>query len=60
MPLSVGIAGASEYHWMAGNFLKYGGRWRDMPVDAHELIALCATRPVFPKFAQRYLRVPSR
>jgi len=43
------IAGASEYHWMAGNFLKYDGPLTvaDLPVDAHELIALCAPRPVF-------------
>jgi hypothetical protein len=43
------VAGTSEYHWMAGNFLKYAGplTWRDMPVDAHELVALCAPRPVF-------------
>lgn len=41
------IASVVEYHWMAGNFLKYGGRWNDMPVDAHELIALIAPRPVF-------------
>jgi len=43
------VAGAGEYHWMAGNFLKYAGplHWNDMPVDAHELIALCAPRPVF-------------
>jgi hypothetical protein len=41
------VAGSGEYHWMAGNFLKYGGHWNDMPVDAHELIALCAPRPVF-------------
>lgn len=43
------VAGASEYHWMAGNYLKYAGplTWDDMPVDAHELIALCAPRPVF-------------
>jgi hypothetical protein len=43
------IAGAGEYHWMAGNFLKYAGllNWGDLPVDSHELIALCAPRPVF-------------
>jgi hypothetical protein len=43
------VAGVSEYHWMDGNFLKYAGplHWNDLPVDAHELIALCAPRPVF-------------
>jgi hypothetical protein len=43
------VAGASEYHWMAGNFLKYAGplNWNDLPVDSHELVALCAPRPVF-------------
>ena len=35
------------YHWMAGNYLKYAGNWDALPVDAHELIALCAPRPVF-------------
>jgi hypothetical protein len=43
------VAGTSEYHWMAGNFIKYAGplNWNDLPVDAHELVALCAPRPVF-------------
>jgi len=43
------IASTSEYHWMAGNFLKYAGPLtvNDLPVDSHELIALCAPRPVF-------------
>jgi hypothetical protein len=43
------IASSSEYHWMAGNFLKYAGPLtpEDLPVDANELIALCAPRPVF-------------
>ncbi|MBN2685368.1 MAG: hypothetical protein JXR40_08825 [Pontiellaceae bacterium] len=44
-----------EYHWMAGNFLKYGAAdingksmdASDLPVDSHELIALCAPRPCF-------------
>jgi len=35
-----------EYHWMAGNFLKYTHHWNDLPVDSHELIAMCAPRPV--------------
>ena len=41
------VAGAGEYHWMAGNFLKYAGHWNDMPTDAHALIALVAPRPIF-------------
>ena len=43
------VASTSEYHWMAGNFLKYAGPLtaQDLPVDAHELIAMCAPRPVF-------------
>ena len=43
------LAASGEYHWMAGNFLKYAGPLTpgDLPVDAHELIALCAPRPVF-------------
>ena len=43
------VTGGGEYHWMAGNFLKYGGplNWGDMPVDSHELAAMCAPRPIF-------------
>ena len=43
------IASSAEYHWMAGNFLKYAGplKTSDLPIDAHELIALCAPRPMF-------------
>ncbi|MGH9600377.1 MAG: alpha/beta hydrolase family protein, partial [Terracidiphilus sp.] len=39
----------SEYHWFDGEFLKYGGPLNagELPVDANELIALCAPRPVF-------------
>jgi hypothetical protein len=49
------VAGSGEYHWMAGNFIKYAGplHWNDMPVDAHELIALCAPRPVFISAGQK-------
>lgn len=43
------------YYWMAGNFMKYGAsdavfgskNAGDLPVDAHELIALCAPRLTF-------------
>ncbi|HEX8677688.1 MAG TPA: hypothetical protein VF700_10740, partial [Segetibacter sp.] len=43
------LASSSEYHWFAGNFIKYAGPLKptDLPVDAHELVALCAPRPVF-------------
>jgi sialate O-acetylesterase len=43
------LAAPSEYHWMAGNYLKYAGPLtaKDLPVDAHELIALAAPRPLF-------------
>jgi hypothetical protein len=43
------LASVTEYHWMDGNFLKYAGQLTpgDLPVDNHELIALCAPRPVF-------------
>ncbi len=41
------LAGTGDYHWMAGNFIKYAGplNWNDLPVDSHELVALCAPRP---------------
>ncbi|MDQ3846984.1 MAG: acetylxylan esterase [Bacteroidota bacterium] len=43
------LASSAEYHWFAGNFIKYAGPLTptDLPVDAHELVALCAPRPVF-------------
>ena len=43
------VAAPNEYHWMAGNYLQYAGpkTAADLPVDSHELIALCAPRPVF-------------
>jgi hypothetical protein len=49
------LTGTGEYHWMAGNFLKYGAADAafgsktpgDLPVDAHELLALCAPRLTF-------------
>jgi pectin methylesterase-like acyl-CoA thioesterase len=43
------VAGPGEYHWMGGNYIRYAGPLTpaDMPVDTHELIALCAPRPVF-------------
>jgi sialate O-acetylesterase len=43
------LASPSEYHWMAGNYLRYAGPLtaKDLPVDAHELVALAAPRPLF-------------
>ncbi|HKB42032.1 MAG TPA: hypothetical protein VKD72_36740 [Gemmataceae bacterium] len=49
------VAGRGEYHWVAGNYLKYAAEEAtfgkktvaDLPVDQHQLIALCAPRPCF-------------
>ena len=49
------LTGSGEFHWMAGNFLKYGAaeasfgskNTGDLPVDSNELIALCAPRLTF-------------
>ncbi|MDB5704057.1 MAG: hypothetical protein JWN66_1173 [Sphingomonas bacterium] len=44
------LAAANEFHWFAGNFLKYaaaGHTANEMPVDSHELIAMVAPRPLF-------------
>jgi hypothetical protein len=41
------IVATNEYHWMAGNYMKYAGRWDTLPVDSHELVAMVAPRPVF-------------
>lgn len=49
------LTGSGEYHWMAGNYLKYGASEAtfgsktgcDLPVDSHELIAMCAPRLTF-------------
>src|SRR6187549_1333323 len=52
------LTGSGEYHWMAGNYLKYGTEESsfgkktgcDLSVDSHELIALCAPRLVFVSY----------
>lgn len=49
------LAGSGEYHWMAGNYLKYAASEAtfgsktgcDLTVDSHELIGLCAPRLLF-------------
>ena len=47
-----------EYYWMAGNFMKYGAsdatfgskNAGDIPVDSHELLAMCAPRLTFVSY----------
>lgn len=43
------LASSYAYHWFAPNFIRYAGPLSvdDLPVDAHQLIAMCAPRPVF-------------
>lgn len=49
------LTGSGEYHWMAGNYIKYGaaestsgpGNAGQMHVDSHSLIAMCAPRLTF-------------
>ena len=44
------VAASNEYHWMAGNFLKYAAdplNANDLPIDANSIIALVAPRPIF-------------
>jgi hypothetical protein len=44
------VAAANEFHWMAGNFMRYAASplsVKDLPVDMDALVALCAPRPVF-------------
>lgn len=52
------LTGSGEYHWMAGNYLKYGTAESafgsrnagDLPVDSHQLLALCAPRLTFVSY----------
>jgi len=49
------LTGSGEYHWMAGNYLRYGasestsgaGNANQLHVDSHSLIAMCAPRLTF-------------
>lgn len=43
------LCAGGEYHWFAGNFLKYCATQNefDLPIDSHMLIALAAPRPIF-------------
>jgi hypothetical protein len=39
---------AQNFPWQfAGNLQKWVGKWNDLPVDQHMMIALCAPRPVY-------------
>jgi hypothetical protein len=52
------LTATGEYHWMAGNYLKYGaseaksgvGNAGQMPVDSHSLLAMCAPRFTFVSY----------
>ena len=52
------LTGSGEYHWMAGNYLRYGAsdatfgsrNASHLPVDSHQLIALCAPRLTFVSY----------
>lgn len=49
------LTATGEYHWMAGNYMKYGaaessfgvGNASQLHVDSHSLIAMCAPRLTF-------------
>jgi hypothetical protein len=43
------LAASGEYHWFAPAFLRLDGpkTVNDLPIDAHELLALAAPRPIF-------------
>ena len=43
------LTASGEYHWFAAELLRYGGPMTvdDLPVDAQDLIALAAPRPLF-------------
>ncbi len=52
------LASSGAYHWFAGNYLKYATEKSsfgsmtpdDLPVDSHQLIALCAPRLTFVSY----------
>ncbi len=52
------VAGSGEYHWMAGNYIKYAGPLtaKDLPVDSHQLIALVRAAPAVHRRGQSRAR----
>jgi len=56
------LAAVNEYHWFAGNFLKYaavGHNPSELPVDSHDLIAMVAPRPLFIGGGQLIMSPPA-
>ena len=41
------LCSSGGYHWFAGDFLHHVTTPNELSVDSHELIALCAPRPVY-------------